>query len=113
MPPASVTSLFIPKYLVNTYWVLHAVPEEDTVLGPEAHCQTWNQDNKRTVHVVSAIVTSNCQRGSRKALQRSEGPELNPERRFVTKQLCMGAGGSLIRETKLEFAGKGRSNVSF
>ena len=113
MLPASVTSLFTPKYLLNTSWVLHSVHEEDTVLAPEAHCQRWNQDNKTTVHIVSAIVTSNCQRGSRKALQRSEGPELNPEGWFVTKQLCMGAGGSLIRETKLEFAGESRSSVSF
>lgn len=33
-----------------------------------------------TVHVVSAIVASNCQRGSREALQQSEGPELSLER---------------------------------
>ena len=32
-----------------------------------------------TVHV-SAIVASNCQRGSREALRQSEGPELSLER---------------------------------
>lgn len=56
---------------------------------------------------------SDCQRGSRKASQRSEGLELNLERWLLTEQFSLGSGGSLVRETKPEFAGKSRSRVSF
>lgn len=56
---------------------------------------------------------SDCQRGSRKASQRSESLELNLERWLLTEQFCMGSRGSLVRETKPEFAGKSRSRVSF
>lgn len=89
------------------------VHEQDRVLGPEVHCQRWNQDKvQTTVHII-VTATPDCQKGSRKASQRSEGPELNLERWLLTEQFCMGGGGSLIRETKPEFAWKSRSNVSF
>lgn len=91
------------------------VHQQDTVLSPEVSCQGIKTKQKQQwcSQCYSYIY---CQKGSRKAFQRREGAELSLERWFETEQLMqrgVGGGGSVIKETKQEFAGRSRSNVSF